>query len=107
METKLNYGPLFRLASAASGSWPDSSSIGQAADVVGASGAVTAVTASTSAVVSARHPLEGIQELPENVSDNGSIAEAAAASSAFMPVSSKGTDDNASPILGQVATFTT
>ena len=56
-----------------------------------------------------RHPLEGIQELPENVSDNGSIADAGAGSaaleashSAFMPVAHKVSEDSSSPILGQV-----
>ena len=54
-----------------------------------------------------RHQLEGIQELPENVSDNGSIADPAlpdAGNSAFMPVAPKlPPDDNSSPILGQVS----
>lgn len=54
-----------------------------------------------------RHPLEGIQELPENVSDNGSIADPGAAGleasqSAFMPVAPKVSEDSSSPILGQV-----
>lgn len=56
-----------------------------------------------------RHPLEGIQELPENVSDNGSIADTGAGStaleashSAFMPVAHKVSEDSPSPILGQV-----
>ena len=57
-----------------------------------------------------RHPLEGIQELPENVSDNGSIADAGAAvslaleasHSAFMPVTTKVSEESSSPILGQV-----
>lgn len=57
-----------------------------------------------------RQHLEGIQELPENVSDNGSIADANApaatladsSQSAFMPVGAKVPDDTSSPILGQV-----
>ena len=57
-----------------------------------------------------RHPLEGIQELPENVSDNGSIVDAGATGSgaldlshsAFMPVAPKLSEDSSSPILGQV-----
>ena len=57
-----------------------------------------------------RHHLEGIQELPENVSDNGSIADAGLpvaavpdpTNSAFMPVSGKIPEDASSPILGQV-----
>jgi hypothetical protein len=57
-----------------------------------------------------RHPLEGIQELPENVSDNGSIADAGASvslaleasHSAFMPVATKVSEESSSPILGQV-----
>ena len=71
-------------------SWSDSGSAGDSS-VLSATGAL-------------RHPLEGIQELPENVSDSGSIAEAAMAvghgtdGSAFIPV--KG--EASSPILGQV-----
>jgi hypothetical protein len=57
-----------------------------------------------------RHPLEGIQELPENVSDTGSIADAGASvslaleasHSAFMPVATKVSEESSSPILGQV-----
>lgn len=57
-----------------------------------------------------RHPLEGIQELPENVSDNGSIADAGASvsatleasHSAFMPVGAKVSEESSSPIRGQV-----
>lgn len=56
-----------------------------------------------------RHPLEGIQELPENVSDNGSIADAGASvsaaieasHSAFMPVGTRVSEDSSSPIRGQ------
>lgn len=47
-----------------------------------------------------RHHLEGIQELPENVSDNGSIAETGN-NSAFTPVT-MATDNSVSPVLGQV-----
>ena len=59
----------------------------------------------------ARHHLEGIQELPENVSDNGSITEAALSAlpadshSAFTPVASHLSDSSASPVLGQVPTY--
>lgn len=57
-----------------------------------------------------RHHLEGIQELPENVSDNGSIADTGLpvatvpdiANSAFIPVTGKLPEDASSPILGQV-----
>ena len=61
-----------------------------------------------------RHALEGIQELPENVSDNGSLyADATSvsvsvsqqSSSAFISVASKGSDEAGSPILGQVTIF--
>lgn len=56
-----------------------------------------------------RQQLEGIQELPENVSDNGSITEAVANAyaaaeanqSAFIAVASKTGDS--SPVLGQVS----
>lgn len=62
---------------------------------------------------SKRHHLEGIQELPENVSDNGSIADAGLPSttapdvsnSAFMPVAGKLPEDTSSPILGQVNSY--
>ncbi len=51
-----------------------------------------------------RHQLEGIQELPENVSDNGSIADPAILdASAFISVIPKLPDDATSPILGQVS----
>ena len=69
--------------------WPESAAVG--------------TSNAESVLGSKRHPLEGIQELPENVSDNGSIAETAVVHerSAFIQVS-KGDDEPASPILGQV-----
>lgn len=52
-----------------------------------------------------RHQLEGIQELPENVSDNGSIADPALPdASAFIPPGNKiSTDEASSPVLGHVS----
>lgn len=52
-----------------------------------------------------RQQLEGIQELPENLSDNGSINDSSVSTvvnqSAFMPVATKVGGDS-SPVLGQV-----
>ena len=76
-------------AAAAAAGWGDSSN----ADC----------STSDSVAGAGRHHLEGIQELPENVSDNGSIAETAN-SSAFTPVT-MATDHSASPVLGQVRFF--
>lgn len=75
-----------------------------------AGGSVTAGAIESPMAGAKRHPLEGIQELPENVSDNGSIADAGASGSvaldashsAFMPVAPKVSEDSSSPILGQV-----
>lgn len=78
-----------------------------------ASGSTTVVGVESPISGAKRHPLEGIQELPENVSDNGSIADASASGSAaleashsaFIPVAPKVSEDSSSPILGQVSFF--
>lgn len=75
---------------------------GVAAAVAGWGDSCNAECSTSDSVAGAgRHHLEGIQELPENVSDNGSIAETGNGS-AFTPVS-LATDNSASPILGQVS----
>ncbi|XP_057373684.1 intersectin-1-like isoform X2 [Daphnia carinata] len=79
------------------GGWPDTGSS------TGGSNVDSPITGAK------RHPLEGIQELPENVSDNGSIADAGASvsaaieasHSAFMPVGTRVPDESSSPIRGQ------
>lgn len=52
---------------------------------------------------SKRHQLEGIQELPENVSDNGSIADPTVLEpSPLVPVTAAVMETVSSPILDQV-----